>query len=224
MASEERVGPSVRTHVEAGGPPRAGAAASGARDRALRVVVVDERGRAAAAPGLARWLARVAPSGASGVVSVALVSDAKIRALNRQYRHHDRPTDVLSFSYDRAEPHSPSIRTGAPDGCQPFLGDIVIARGVAERQARAEGHSQRTELRVLALHGLLHLLGYDHERDVGAMLRTERRLRRKGGLRAGLVERQSRTGKRAPIAVKRRSEGRVTGANPASTRSRVVGK
>jgi probable rRNA maturation factor len=72
-----------------------------------------------------------------------------------------------------------------------FLGDIVIARGVARRQARAAGHSEAIELRVLALHGLLHLLGYDHERDNGLMRRVEQRLRRKGGLREGLIERAS---------------------------------
>jgi probable rRNA maturation factor len=71
-----------------------------------------------------------------------------------------------------------------------FLGDIVIARGVARRQAREARHAESTELKVLALHGLLHLLGYDHERDNGAMARLERRLRRKGGLREGLIERR----------------------------------
>jgi probable rRNA maturation factor len=72
-----------------------------------------------------------------------------------------------------------------------FLGDIVIARGVARRQARAARHSELTELRVLALHGLLHLLGYDHEHvhDHGRMRRVEQRLRKKGGLREGLIER-----------------------------------
>ena len=70
-----------------------------------------------------------------------------------------------------------------------FLGDIVIARGVAARQAREAHHTVRTELKILALHGLLHLLGYDHERDGGRMRRVEQHLRRKGGLREGLIER-----------------------------------
>jgi len=74
-----------------------------------------------------------------------------------------------------------------------FLGDIVIASGVARRQARRAGHSERVEFRVLALHGLLHLLGYDHHVDNGAMERLEVRLRRKGSLREGLIERAGRS-------------------------------
>lgn len=72
-----------------------------------------------------------------------------------------------------------------------FLGDIAIARGVARHQARAARHAELTEFRLLALHGLLHLLGYDHERDDGEMRRVERRLRGKGGLHEGLIERQA---------------------------------
>jgi probable rRNA maturation factor len=115
---------------------------------------------------------------------VALVPDARVRALNRQYRRKDAPTDVLSFPA-----FAPSaLRRGRP-AAECFLGDVVIAVGVARRQAREAGHSLQTELRVLALHGLLHLLGYDHDHDDGRMARLERRLRRKGGLREGLIER-----------------------------------
>ncbi len=150
--------------------------------RALRVLVGDERGRRiAAAPALARWLRQIAPARARGTVSVALVSDARVRGLNRRYRGVDRATDVLSFPTSR-EPR-PTSRC---------LGDIVIARGVARRQARDAGHSELTEWRVLALHGLLHLLGYDHERDHGRMRRVERRLRRRGGLPDGLIDRAGR--------------------------------
>jgi probable rRNA maturation factor len=115
----------------------------------------------------------VAPARARGAVTVAVVSDARVRALNQRYRRKLRATDVLSF---------PSEDPG-------YLGDIVIAAGVARRQARQAGHTFQTELRVLALHGLLHLLGYDHERDDGRMARIEARLRSRGGLREGLIER-----------------------------------
>jgi probable rRNA maturation factor len=79
-----------------------------------------------------------------------------------------------------------------PAGEPGALGDVVIAAGMARRQAAAAGHTLATEIRVLALHGLLHLLGYDHERDGGRMDRLERRLRRRGGLPAGLIERGGR--------------------------------
>jgi probable rRNA maturation factor len=144
----------------------------------LRVSVVDGRGRPARAPGLARWVAKVAPARARGEVSIALVTDARARSLNRRYRGLDRPTDVLSF---------PAEGVPGPHPCP--LGDIVIARGVAARQAAAAGHSTATELRVLALHGLLHLMGYDHHGDHGRMRTAERRLGRRGGLSAGLIER-----------------------------------
>jgi probable rRNA maturation factor len=116
----------------------------------------------------------VAPRSARGELAVALVSDARMRTLNRLYRRKDSLTDVLSFDAEG-------------------IGDLAIATGVARRQAREAGHSYQTELRVLALHGLLHLLGYDHEDpdDNGRMARAEARLRRKGGLKAGLIQRQA---------------------------------
>lgn len=128
------------------------------------------------AAGLGSWLRDVAPARARGGVTVAIVPDARVHALNRRFRRKDTPTDVLSF----------------PAGELGYLGDVVIAAGVATRQAREAGHSLQTELRVLALHGLLHLLGYDHETDDGRMARVERRLRAQGGLREGLIERAPR--------------------------------
>ena len=141
--------------------------------------VSDHRGRPVRDGGLARWLASVAPVRARGEVAVAVAPDAQVRALNRQYRGMDEATDVLAF-----ETSGGFTRGG-------FLGDIVIAHGVAKRQSRTLGHAYRTELRVLALHGLLHLLGYDHDDpgDNGRMARAEARLRRKGGLKAGLIGR-----------------------------------
>jgi len=144
------------------------------RRRPLRVVVTDRLGRAVPDQGLGRWLVRIAPGRARGGLVVVLVSDAHMRQLNRRFAGHDRVTDVLTFR--------------AP-GPADRLGDVVIATGVAARQARRAGHTLRTELRVLALHGLLHALGHDHHTDRGAMARLERRLRRRGGLREGLIER-----------------------------------
>ncbi len=110
------------------------------------------------------------------MVTIALVSDPAMRRLNATFRGADYATDVLSF---------PSETPGV-------LGDIAIARGVAARQAGTLGHAEMTELRVLALHGLLHLLGYDHEHDRGEMRRAEDRLRRRAGLPAGVIARAPR--------------------------------
>jgi probable rRNA maturation factor len=190
------------------------------------VTVCDERGRPLSSGltvGLARWLTRAAPARAKGLVNIAIVSDGRVRALNRQYRRLDAATDVLSFPADDRSAktrRSASLNAELAENAEaflerttsahsavsalnvvqrkrgseplPLLGDIVIARGVARRQARSAGHREATELRVLALHGLLHLLGYDHERDSGQMARVERRLRRQAGLPDGLIERAAR--------------------------------
>ena len=173
--------------------------------RGLDVNVTDARGRPARAPGLASWLRRASPARARGAVTIALVSDARIRQLNRTYRRKDCTTDVLSFP-EVAQPFRAAIALRPAQcvvslsnhaGLEPcatrdaFLGDIVIARGVAQRQARDRGHSAAVELRVLALHGLLHLLGYDHERDGGRMRKLEHRLLRENGIDSGLIDRAS---------------------------------
>ena len=141
---------------------------------------------------MARWLERVAPRRARGSISVALISDARVRALNRRFRGIDGTTDVLSFSMQpTSDPAERSQGQSASKDGLGLLGDIVIATGMAKRQARRLGHSLAVEVRILALHGLLHLLGYDHDRDSGEMLRAERRLRRVGGLPTGLTERNA---------------------------------
>jgi probable rRNA maturation factor len=156
-----------------------GEGTGGQRGR-LRVTVVGGGRVVRSASGLGAWLAGAAPSRARGEATIALVSDVRMRRLNSAFRGVDAATDVLSFP-----------AADAPG----YLGDIAIACGVARRQARAEGHALRTEFRVLALHGLLHLLGYDHETDAGTMRRLEERLRRRAGLPSGLTtrRRQGRT-------------------------------
>jgi probable rRNA maturation factor len=170
----------------------------------LRIAVTDGRGRALRAPGLRPWLASVAPARARGTLAIALVTDAEVRALNRRYRGKNEPTDVLSFPADEGStapdtglrapglrPRAPGSRRLASGSALRSLGDVVIATGVARRQAADAGHTYATEIKVLALHGLLHLLGYDHHAptDNGRMERLEARLLRRGRLAAGLIER-----------------------------------
>jgi probable rRNA maturation factor len=111
--------------------------------------------------------------GLTGEVSVLLTGDHAIRVLNRQYRHIDKATDVLSF----------------PAEAEGIAGDLVISLETALRQAKERGHVLEMEIKVLLLHGLLHLAGYDHETDHGAMRRKEMRLRRELGLNESLIER-----------------------------------
>ena len=105
-------------------------------------------------------------------VTVAFVSDAAIRKLNRDFRGKDKTTDVLSFP---VEPED--FETGD----EPTLGDIIISLAQAARQAQANGLTLDEEIAQLILHGVLHLLGHDHETDDGAMNRLELRLRKKLG-------------------------------------------
>ena len=96
-------------------------------------------------------------------VSVLLCGDARMRRLNREFRRIDRPTDVLSF----------------PAGDPSFLGDVAIDVPYAARQARRRGHPLDREVQLLLAHGVLHLLGHDHETDQGAMFRLQGRLVKK---------------------------------------------
>jgi probable rRNA maturation factor len=124
----------------------------------------------AGAPPAARvraWTLRLlSRAGAKrAAVSILLCGDARMRTLNRRFRRVDRPTDVLSFL--------PFAETSSSSS---FLGDLVIDVPYAARQARKRGHPVSREVQILLAHGLLHLLGYDHETDDGTMFRLQRRL------------------------------------------------
>ena len=120
-------------------------------------------------------------------LTVCLVTNAEIAKWNRAYRHKEGPTDVLSFPAEdeppppaKSKPRRFSRITNASSSR--YLGDIAIAPAVAKRNALRFGRALSQELRVLILHGMLHLMGYDHETDTGQMDRRERRLRRELGL------------------------------------------
>ena len=114
-------------------------------------------------------------------VTIALVSDAEIARMNETFRKKKGPTDVLSFPAARRRPRSLPRATSKQKAGE-FLGDIAIAPATARRYARKHGRTLPVELRVLILHGVLHLLGYDHETDRGEMDRVERKLRKRFGL------------------------------------------
>lgn len=114
-----------------------------------------------------------------GEVSILLTSDKTMRRLNRQFRNRDKTTDVLSFPAEIQGPER-------------IAGDLAISLPAARRQSEERGHALGVEMRVLILHGLLHLAGYDHETDDGEMARREQRLRAKLGLPHGLIERSVR--------------------------------
>jgi probable rRNA maturation factor len=117
--------------------------------------------------------------------TICLVSDREIARMNRTYRRKTGPTDVLSFpAAEEQKPRRPASEDGPGKKTKEgeFLGDVAIAPATARRFAKKNGRTLASELRVLILHGVLHLMGYDHETDRGEMDRVERRLRKRFGL------------------------------------------
>lgn len=111
-------------------------------------------------------------------VNVLVTSSSELRSLNRRFRGADKATDVLSFP--------------TPEGqstARPLAGDVAISADIARENARRLGHSVADEVKILTLHGILHLAGFDHEQDKGEMARKESGLRRQLKLEAGLIER-----------------------------------
>lgn len=156
-------------------------AANGFPQLAVRPASTSSRAALPTKPTLTRYLRQAQSAvGLTGEVSVLLTTDAGIRKLNRRFRHKNKATDVLSFPM----PVSPK-----DDPASGLAGDLAISLDTAARQAREQGHTLSIELRVLMLHGLLHLAGHDHETDKGQMAKAEQKLRAKLRLPSGLIER-----------------------------------
>jgi probable rRNA maturation factor len=141
------------------------------------LVIVQKRVADLTDMSLNRFLARARrAAGLKGLVDVLITTSAEMKSLNRRFRGMDKPTDVLSF---------PAERGRADD----FAGEIAISAEIATKNARSLGHSPADEVKILVLHGVLHLRGYDHECDNGLMARREKQLRVKLRLPPGLIER-----------------------------------
>jgi probable rRNA maturation factor len=141
------------------------------------LVILQKRIAGLSELALSRFVDRARrAAGLRGTVNVLLTSNTELQSLNLRFRGKNSATDVLSF---------PS----APDSADGFAGDIAISAEIAAQNARILGHSPSAEVKILALHGILHLRGYDHERDHGQMARKEQQLRRNLRLPLGLIER-----------------------------------
>jgi probable rRNA maturation factor len=155
---------------------------------------------------LAKFVARARRAvGLRGAVSVLVTSSRELQGLNHRFRGKNEPTDVLSF------PAMPGLMRG-------FAGDAAISAEIAARNANRLGHTVAEEIRILVLHAVLHLAGYDHELDDGEMERKEARLRKSLGLPVGLIERSGRSARGKGLSAKSKSSGRVR-TSVASTRA-----
>ena len=117
----------------------------------------------------------------SGTVSVLLTSDEAVRELNHRFRHKNTATDVISFPAAKQD--------GITSPRRQLAGDLAISLDTAARQAEHYGHSLTAEVKILILHGLLHLAGLDHETDTGEMAAKEQQLRSQLDLPTGLIDR-----------------------------------
>jgi probable rRNA maturation factor len=146
------------------------------------LVILQKKVAGLGAHTLERFVLRARRAvGLAGAVNVLVTTSAAVRSLNRQFRRQNEATDVLSFPSTAAE--SKSRKRPKP------AGDVAISADIALENAVRLGHPAGKEIKILALHGILHLAGFDHERDNGEMARTEATLRRTLRLPAALIER-----------------------------------
>jgi probable rRNA maturation factor len=151
------------------------------------MVILQKRVAGLNEGSLDRFVARAKrAAGLRGAVTILVTSSGELRRLNHRFRGKDKPTDVLSFPAEM-------MSRGR------FAGDVAISADIAAQNARRFGHSPAEEVKVLALHGLLHLVGYDHEADNGIMAKREGRLREQLGLPVALIERNQK----APVPSRR---------------------
>jgi probable rRNA maturation factor len=182
-------------------PDPAPKAASAKRKAASGVPAAKKDFRLPSAVTLARFLSKAQQAvRLKGQVTVLLTTDAAIRKLNRQFRGKNKATDVLSFPAEGP-------------GTEGIAGDVAISVTTAMGQAAEQGHSLSTEIKVLILHGLLHLAGYDHEADDGKMARRERLLRGRLELPQGLIER---------VGAPKQGERKVPEKRPSGAKARPV--
>jgi probable rRNA maturation factor len=171
------------------------------------LVILRKRTAGLSEPVLERFVARAKRAvRLRGTVNVLVTTSRELRILNSRFRGLDKATDVLSF---------PPIFGLIPD----FAGDVAISADIAAQNARRLGHSAAIEIKILALHGVLHLAGYDHERDAGEMGRREAALRKKLGLPVALIARDledsarnSLTAKYAKVARRPQRKAKATTA------------
>jgi probable rRNA maturation factor len=145
------------------------------------LIILQRRVPGLSEAGLQRFASRAKRAARLyGTVDVLLTNSTQLRRLNRRFREKNQATDVLSF---------PAISGNG------FAGDIAISVDIAAHNARRLGHTALEEIKILVLHGILHLAGYDHEQDGGEMALKEARLRRTFGLPTGLIERNTELSK-----------------------------
>ena len=153
------------------------------------MVTLDFTAKRLSSRALERFLREAKRSaGVAGDVGVLITGNGRMQALNRKFRGKNEPTDVLSFPAATRESE--------------FCGDIAVSAEIAAQNALRYGHSLDQEIKLLILHGMLHLAGYDHERDNGRMARREQRLRREFHLPLTLIERTG-NGAQPPRASRR---------------------
>jgi probable rRNA maturation factor len=144
------------------------------------LIILQKKVAGVSTQSLSRFVLRARKAaGVRGMVNVLVTTSAAMRSLNARFRDKDKATDVLSFP-------SASLDSAGKSG---FAGEIAISADIAAQNAVRLGHPAAVEVKILALHGILHLAGYDHERDNGAMARKEQNLRRVLRLPSALIER-----------------------------------